>query len=431
MKLNIRKDKNYVIFGDCLDWLDQIPEKSVDICYIDPPFFTNKNYEIIWGNGWEKRCYEDRFKTVNHYSEWMKERIEKIKECLKPTGSIFVHCDYRANYKLRDVLNKVFGENNFINEIIWCYDVGGRSRKRFARKHDTIFWYSKTNKYKHSFDDVKIPMKSGKSSFGGRLCKDEDGREYRLVYGTKDSKGKTRYYKYYLDQGKVPEDWWTQINSIQSGDKERVGYNTQKPKKLLKRIVLCSTERGDTVLDCFGGGGTTAYVSNQLGRRYITGDVSPVACRVIMDRLAKVKSYPEYPNELRTEQEWRDLDGHEFAEKICMYLGWKCNPKKSNDRGIDGWNKNGEPIQIKNHSKPVGETVIKELASTILQAEKKRGLIVAWELSNNAYDSIAILKNKGIFIEHKTVKDILSSIIIPSDKKLELEQLYEPYKEAA
>ena len=408
-KLNIQKDKNYVIRGDCLEWLDHIPSESVDMCYIYPPFFSNATYELIWGNGWEKSSFEDRFKTVRHYADWMKDRFEKINKCLKNTGSIFVHCDHRANYKLREKLDEVFGEENFINEIIWSYRTGGNSPRYFARKHDTIFWYSKT-KDKHTYNLIKeksyLSHKYGFSNI--KIFEDEKGL-FRLV---------------------IPRSIFD-IEAVRGNNPESINYKTQKPEALLKKILECSTHENDTVLDCFGGGGTTASVCSQLNRRYIIGDVSPVACRVTIDRLAKLESYPVYPNELRTEKEWKDLDGHLFAEKICMYLGWKCNPKKSNDRGVDGWNKLGEPIQIKNHSKPVGEKVIKELAMTVKLANKNRGLIIAWELSNNAFDAIARLRSKKIFIDFKKVKDILNGILISYDQKEELERLFDPYREAA
>ena len=242
MELNIKKDKNYVIFGDCLDWLDQIPKESVDMCYIDPPFFSNATYEKIWGNGWERRCFEDRFKTVNHYAKWMEDRVIKIKKCLKSTGSIFLHCDHRANYKLRTVLDKIFNKDNFINELIWSYRTGGNSPRYFARKHDTIFWYSK-EKNKHKYNLIKeksyLSHKYGFSNI--EILKDERGF-YRMTN---------------------PRDVF-EIEAIRGNHPQSINYKTQKPEALLKRIIECSTNEGDTVLDCFGGGGTTASVCSQL-----------------------------------------------------------------------------------------------------------------------------------------------------------------------
>lgn len=143
MKIDI--NKNNVVCGDCLDWLQDIPPKSIDMCYIDPPFFSNKQHEIIWGNGYELRSFDDRWKGgVSAYIEWMEERVRLIHRCLKDTGSIFLHCDWRANHRIRIMLDDVFGENNYLNEIIWHYDgMQSPSKVKLARKHDNILRYAK------------------------------------------------------------------------------------------------------------------------------------------------------------------------------------------------------------------------------------------------------------------------------------------------
>ena len=153
-KLKFDLEKNSIVCGDCCNekgegWLNFIPDNSVDLIYIDPPFFSNKNYEIVWGNGFELRSFGDRFKGgIEHYIEWMKPKIKEAKRVLKPTGSIFLHCDKNANWKIRDILNEIFGKDNFINEIIWHYKKWTNSPKYFQRNHDTIFFYSKSNNYK-------------------------------------------------------------------------------------------------------------------------------------------------------------------------------------------------------------------------------------------------------------------------------------------
>jgi len=212
-----------------------------------------------------------------------------MKRCLRNTGSIYLQCDFRLNSYIRILMDEIFGYSNLINEIIWCYSQGAKSKKRFGRKHDTIFWYGK------NFDivifnasDIKIEMKSGKESFGGRLETDDNGRQYRLVYGTKDSTGNAKYYKYYLDEGKIPEDYWTDINSLQSGSKERLGYDTQKPKALLERIIKASSNEGDIVADFFMGSGTTGEVALELNRKFIGCDIGERACEITKERLNKI-----------------------------------------------------------------------------------------------------------------------------------------------
>ena len=148
-RLKIDLKKNSVVVGDCLEWLKFIPSNSIDMCYIDPPFFSNKNYEIIWGNGYELRSFGDRWKGgIKSYIVWMEERVKEIHRVLKDTGSIFLHCDWRASHRLRVILDDIFGEKNFLNEIIWTYNRWTTKSKTFQKIHDNIFWYSKSRNYK-------------------------------------------------------------------------------------------------------------------------------------------------------------------------------------------------------------------------------------------------------------------------------------------
>ena len=283
-RLKINPEKNSVIAGDCLEWLKYIPSKSVDVCYLDPPFFSNRNYEVIWGNGYELRAFKDRWKGgVKSYIVWMEERVKEIHRILKPTGSIFLHCDWHASHRLRVMLDDIFGENNFINEIIWCYSGPSKSPTFFPRKHDTIFFYSKKEKcHIFNLEKARIPYKRKKPSTGQGMAS-----------GNRTKEEIRKAELYWIKKGKVVEDYW---NDIPSGShiskKERIGYKTQKPESLIKRIIQCCSNENDTILDCFAGGGTTAAVAAKLGRRFITGDVSPVAVRVISKRLNKLTPPP-------------------------------------------------------------------------------------------------------------------------------------------
>ena len=427
-RLKIDLKKNNLICGDCLEWLKFIPSNSIDVCYIDPPFFSKKKIrEIIWGNGYERRAYKDRNKGgIKSYIVYMEERVQEIHRVLKPSGSIFLHCDWNASHRLRVMLDDVFDEKNFVNEIIWCYDVGGRSPKRFSRKHDTIFWYSKTKKYFFDAESAKKfgkERKTGKNSKGGRLGVDENGRPYQ------DKIAKNgKIYRYYLDEPKIPEDWWTDINSLQSGVSEREYYPTQKPEALLKRIIECSTNKDGIILDCFGGGGTTASSAHQLNRSFITGDVSPVAIKIACKRLNALKNPPEFErlNFPKTKEEWLEMGGHEFAEKICEFMGWECNPKKSNDGGIDGWANNKKiPIQIKNYKGKVGRPEIQKFVGALNGYDV--GIFVAWDFAPSVYDYLIDVKKdlgKEIILR-KVGEHILDGILIDMDKKIEIEDLYQ------
>ena len=224
---------------------------GLKLIYIDPPFDVDADFSVDLEVGEdtltkepsfiEELAYRDTWgKHGERYPNYLYERLTLMRNLLAVDGSIFVHVDWRVNGYIRLMLDELFGRQCHVNEIIWCFSHGAKSKKKFGRKHQNIFWYSR-NEDGHIFNsstpDIRVEMKSGKTSFGGRLDHDEDGRAYRLVYGTKNAQGETKYYKYYLDEGKVPEDYWTDINSLQSGDDERVEYATQKPEALLKRII--------------------------------------------------------------------------------------------------------------------------------------------------------------------------------------------------
>ena len=212
-------------------------------------------------------------------------RLLEMRRILRKDGSIYLHCDPTASHYLKQLMDAVFGKRYFQNELIWCYNVGGKSAKRWARKHDVLLFYTKSGRHVFNGDEVRIEMKSGNESFGGRLETDEDGRKYRLVYGTKNSKGETRYYKYYLDKGKIPEDYWADINSLQSSVQERTGYPTQKPLALYERIIKASSNSDDLVLDPFCGCATTPVAAERLGRQWVGMDIWDGALRVVKQRM--------------------------------------------------------------------------------------------------------------------------------------------------
>ena len=146
--LKLDMTKNNVICGDCEEWLKYVPNNSVDLIYIDPPFFSNKNYEIIWGNGFELRSFGDRWKGgINHYISWMKPKLIEAHRILKDTGSIALHCDKHANHYLRLLLDETFEAKNFVNEIIWWYKGGLKnSHNLLPQQHDSIYVYKKGEK---------------------------------------------------------------------------------------------------------------------------------------------------------------------------------------------------------------------------------------------------------------------------------------------
>ena len=150
---------NRLILGDNIEILKTIANESVDLIYLDPPFFSNRNYEIIWGDSGEIRSFQDRWAGgISHYIEWLKERVIEMHRVLKSTGSIFLHCDWHANAYIRVfVLDAIFGEKNFRNEISWCYAGPGNVKNRLAQKHDTIYFYSKSEDLYFDADSIRLP----------------------------------------------------------------------------------------------------------------------------------------------------------------------------------------------------------------------------------------------------------------------------------
>ena len=284
---------NKLYWGDNLQVMSHLLKEyrgKVNLIYIDPPFDSKADYKktiALRGkkaesdsSNFEEKQYGDIW-TNDEYLQFMYERLILCKELLCDTGSIYLHCDWHRNHFLRCVMNEIFGEANFQNEIQWCYNVGGKGSERWARKHDTILFSSKTKKFFFDGKAAGVKRDTGTKSLGGIIRKDEDGR----LYQDKLVKATGKYYRYYLDEPKIPEDWWTDINSIQSGSDEREDYPTQKPEALLERIIKASSNPGDIVFDCFMGSGTTQAVAMKLGRKFLGADINLGAIQTTTKRL--------------------------------------------------------------------------------------------------------------------------------------------------
>ena len=291
---------NKIYLGDNLEWLKEVQDESIDMCYIDPPFFTQR--QLI--DNKTKISFNDKFESSKAYIEWMRPRIELIHKKLKKTGSIFLHCDWHASHRLRYLLDDVFGEENFINEIIWqSGDVKGAkaTATKFGRTKDNILFYTKSDKYTFNTVYKSHDLNSKHNKFkhvdqNGRIYSrdcplgdysEESIKEFEKngrIYVTKN--GKKQLIRY-LDEvkGIAIGDLWTDIDNLNQVANERLGYPTQKPEALLKRIIECSTNEGDVILDCFAGSGTTAKVAKDLNRQFIVGDVSEESINLIRRRL--------------------------------------------------------------------------------------------------------------------------------------------------
>lgn len=266
----------------CMPLLIQEFSGSIQLIYIDPPFFTGKDYFHGYSDNPDNtgplQDYSDKWSSREELLQLLEEVICGCHELLSPQGSIYVHVDFRLAPYLRQLMDKIFGEKNFLNEIIWHYKSGGSAKKYFPRKHDTILFYRKGGKY--YFNIAPLGVSRGRERRNHlRYNVDIDGR----VYWSIRSAGKE--YRYYEDSPVYPSDVWEDIPHLQQKDSERTGYATQKPEKLLERIILASSRNDDYVCDLFCGSGTTLSVANALGRRFIGVDKSPVAIAVTRSRL--------------------------------------------------------------------------------------------------------------------------------------------------
>jgi DNA modification methylase len=405
---------NKLILGDNLVELQKLPEKSVDLIYLDPPFFSNKTYEVIWGDDGEVRSFEDRFAGgIDHYISWLKIRVRQMHRILKDTGSIFLHCDWHANAEIKvDILNNIFGKNNFRNEIIWHYRRWTANSNNFQRLHDTIYWYTKSNNY--TFNPLYTEYTEGS----------KQRKEQGLLHRFKKGEAPVLVSDKNLSEKGVRENDVWQIPFVAPSAKERIGYPTQKPETLLQRIIESTTNEGNIVLDPFVGGGTTVAVADKLNRKFFGIDQSVMAVKVTDLRLKKRQNQlfsQPYEVILPTFdlEKLQSNKGKEFEIFIVEKYGGIPNLKGGKDFGIDGHTQYGTPIQVKKWRKPVGRDTLDAFLSAIerddkvlFEKNKKEGqicgFIIGFEFSKDIINEVARLKNKAnTIIELKYIKDII------------------------
>lgn len=234
-----------VKFGEAMDVLSTLPDDSVDFIYTDPPFATQK----------DKGDFDDRWTDINHYIRWFAQHIPHYYRVLKPSGSLMVHLDYRAVHYARVEIDKTFGYDNLLNEVIWNYNSGGAGGRTLARKHDNLLWYVKdTSNY--TFNVLREP------------------------YATPGVEGRKGFHK----DGRMLTDTWL-VSFLSTTSSERTGYSTQKPQRLLERILEVFTAPGDVVLDPMCGSGTTGAAAKSLGRDFMGIDRNPLAIAITASRL--------------------------------------------------------------------------------------------------------------------------------------------------
>ena len=369
--------ENALYYGDNLDILrEYIKDDTIDLVYLDPPFKSNQSYNILFKerNGtsspaqikafedtwhWDRKAEETYREIVESlprkvadltkalrsflgendvmaYLVMMTIRLQELYRVLKPTGSIYLHCDPTASHYLKLVMDAVFGVKSFQNEIIWCYTAPTNTRTNFPKKHDILFRYTKTGVWTFNFRDISIPYSEE------TIARTFRGAGSTGLYLDKDPE--TKHRERLKAGGKIPEDWWI-IPRLQGNARERLGYPTQKPEALLERIIKVSSKEGDIILDPFCGCGTTITVAEKLKRKWTGIDITHLAVSLMKHRIENTFSNEvKYqvigePVDLKGAEELAKEDPYQFQWWALGLVGarpGKSEEKKGADRGIDG-----------------------------------------------------------------------------------------------
>jgi site-specific DNA-methyltransferase (adenine-specific) len=263
-----------LVQGDSLALAQAWQPASLACIYLDPPFGTG----TVRRGRVAGQDYRDVDDDPDAFIAWLSPWLAASREALTATGSLFVHLDYRTVHYVKVALDRLFGRERLINEIIWCYSVGGKGRRGFGRKHDTILWYARGAEWAFYPNEVRVARRGGSHM---RVVHDELGRPVQ----EKTDRKTGRVYRYPVAEGKVPEDWWSDIETLNHSDRERTGWPSQKPLRLIERILRATTAPGDRVADWFSGSATTAAVAQRLGRGFVVGDRAPAAIELARQRL--------------------------------------------------------------------------------------------------------------------------------------------------
>lgn len=374
---------------------------KVDLIYIDPPFDSKADYRTrinLPGADIEQKpttieqfAYADTWKdgTVS-YLKMLYPRLVLMRELLSDKGSIYVHIDWHVGHYVKVLMDDIFGKENFRNEIIWGYDIGGRGENEFAKKHDVIFTFAK-NLSKAFFDPthIYIPYKT-----------QTEGRKKPLISLEK------------LQRGKIPTNVWTDIpvNLVMS---QRVNYQTQKPEKLLERIIYSSSNEGDLVCDFFGGSGTAAAVAERLGRRWITTDIGKPATLVMRKRFIDQKVKPflyqsigDYQKEVFGSRKLYRRIGDLSRIVMQLYGAIPFTEEQLNDRNWGHVKAERALVLVDSPNKLTGMATVRracEARNTLLGGGWRKAVVLGW---NFAFDvSRAIMQ----------YKDEVDVLVIPPD----------------
>ncbi len=386
MPMKMSSNINKVHLGDCLDILSSIEKKSIDLIYLDPPFFTERKHKLKTRDRTKEFSFDDVWGTDLAYGEFLYERIRLMKDVLKETGSIFVHCDKSGEHIVRAILDNVFRTDCFQSEIIWSYKRWSNSKKGLLPSHQNIYFYSKSIFFK--FNTILTPYS------------ETTNIDHILQNRTRDEHNKSVYdidesgqFKHGKEKRGVPlNDVW-EIPYLNPKAKERVGYPTQKPLLLLERIIELVTNKDDLVLDPFCGSGTTCVAAKLLNRKYIGIDESEDAVNLSNERLS---------NPVKTEsnllKNGRESYINADKEALGLLSGIPYNPVQRN-KGIDAIlveQFDNAPVLVRVQKR--SET-LSEAASHLLKAMKtkqSKKVILIQTQENDLFEEIE--SEKGMVI---------------------------------
>ena len=388
---------NRIYQGDNLSFMRSFPEAFIDLIYIDPPFGT----QSLWSSkSWNSKVQELQFYDifgggVNGYLNFLIPRLRECYRLLKPTGVLCVHLDWRMAHYVKIELDKIFNvknpassNTNFVNEIIWCYSSGGASKRSFAKKHDTILIYSKTKEYTFNLKKEKTYKNKSGAPIGKQKYLYDEGGKYLFTH---------------------PKDYWN-IPMISIGSHERIGYPTQKPIKLLNKIIDSFSNEKNLIADFFCGCGTAIDSAQSLNRKWLGVDAGQTACEVMQKRMEDRHSiFVGIDKKPITLKDFEALEPFEFEKEAVRYIGGVPNETQVGDGGIDGRLAfDGTPIQVKKEKEALGDV---DRFRALYEPAKQHGRGVFITLKGfkpKAKQRANKWRSEGLDIQLLSIQDILA-----------------------
>jgi len=412
-----------LLAGDAQTGLPSLRGK-VDLIYIDPPFDSKADYRTkisLPGMDIQQKptvieqfAYADTWEegTIS-YLRMMYARLVLIKELLSDRGILYLHIDWHTASYVKILLDDIFGKDNFRNEIAWCYTAASNTGKDFPKKHDTIYRYSKSDDYIFNKDVIRIPYAEGSLDRANRNVIAREGMKFNSIFLN--------------ESGKVPEDWWVDVQRAARYPGEVVGYATQKPEKLLERIIKASSNEGDLVCDFFGGSGTTAAVAERLGRRWITCDIGKPASLVMRKRFIDQEVKPflyqsigDYQKEaFRNNKRYKHV-GDLSQVVLGLYGALPFTPEQTNDRNFGYIKGTRTLVMVDSPNRLTTAATIRkavEAKASLLGGDWEKVVVLGW---NFAFDiSQAIQKYENSNVEVLVIPpDLLDKLAKKGFKKL-------------